>query len=105
MSLPSGPKICTNAASSNFSAAATSASAACFVVSNPSAPEGTDAAVLVAECCGTAAMETANHIDATAHAILSVLENIPFAAVDLILLSYVRESGIMADYLRRPPPP
>src|SRR5207248_6956983 len=109
MSLPSGPKIFVSVSTSNFSAAPTSASAACCGVSNFSTEEP---ALMVAETVlGTASCAVANRPDADTIAQATrrpiARDRVPFWDTDLMCV--LRQVFVFCDsaavYLRRPPPP
>src|SRR5262249_12689104 len=98
-----------SAASSNFSAAPTSASAACCGVSKLLAP-AVGAAVaagasFAADCCAAKGTDTDRHGQAPAPTSPGRPESLRFGDVDFILGSYDCRPAIEAAYLRRPPPP
>src|SRR5215831_1731289 len=92
MSLPWAPKILPKEGSSNFSAAATSASAASFGVAKPSAPAGGVVLAFVEDCCAPT-MERATHTHAMVDTIQRNLKC--FSLVDLIIVSCTRKSAII----------
>src|SRR5690348_9131234 len=89
MSLPSGPKIFVRVSTSNFSAAATSTSAACCGVSNFSAKELLEVAAATAWCTEYCAGASTMKKDKLAHVTKMQVtsKRLMLAEVDLILFA------------------
>src|SRR6478672_3567082 len=98
-----------SAFSSNFSAAAISASVACCGVSKFLMP-AVEAAIAAGasfteDCCAAKRTHTHRHVPATAPTIQGSLERLPFANLDFIGAPLISFPRFPAAYLRRPPPP
>src|SRR5262249_54762062 len=111
-----GPKMATRPGTSNFSAAAMRASAACWGVSKLLGPAtelaGAVASGFAAGSCPAQRNDAERHAQTTAHAVQKRLEEVAFWDVDFIsqipvvpARSQELEAPSSSSYLRRPPPP
>src|SRR4029077_16640438 len=103
MSSPPGPKISLRIPSSNFPAAATSASAACCGVSKVLAPTATEAgADFVIGCCAVTWRDINKNANVTASQ--GNLARLALADFDFIICPHDLLARPRPAYLRPPPP-